>query len=279
MADQVAESVERPPAPPLRPFVDSYVGYRYEGFAPGIHAGLPSRHLTFVVPIGAPLEMAALPDPAQQPSAFSAPVGGLHAAPAAIRHDGNQFGVQLQVTPMGARALFGIPASAVAAGVVELSDLVGRCAAELVERVNEAATWAERFAALDDFLSRRLGEPPSVRDKVACAWHRILQTHGSVDVASLAREVGWSRRHLAQRFRAEYGLSPKQAARVLRFERSRWMLTRGAGTNLASIAAECGYADHAHMTREWHELAGASPTGWLAAEELPIVQDRQAGEG
>jgi transcriptional regulator GlxA family with amidase domain len=95
----------------------------------------------------------------------------------------------------------------------------------------------------------------------------------------LAGEVGWSRRHLTDRFTAEYGLGPKAMARVLRFERARWMIVRAAFPSLAAVAAECGYADQAHMTREWQALAGASPTAWLAAEQLPFVQDDDMVDG
>ena len=68
-------------------------------------------------------------------------------------------------------------------------------------------------------------------------------------------------------------------ARVLRFERSKGLLIRPDHLTLAAIAAECGYADQAHMAREWRTLAGASPTQWLADERLPFVQDGEAAEG
>ncbi len=57
---------------------------------------------------------------------------------------------------------------------------------------------------------------------------------------------------------------------MLRFERSKSMFIRDDHPSLATIAAECGYADQAHMAREWRALAGASPTQWLAAEGLPV---------
>ena len=58
---------------------------------------------------------------------------------------------------------------------------------------------------------------------------------------------------------------------MLRFERSKQLFIRPDHATLATIAAECGYADQAHMAREWRTLAGASPTQWLAAEQLPVT--------
>ena len=66
---------------------------------------------------------------------------------------------------------------------------------------------------------------------------------------------------------------------MLRFERARWMLVQNDHPSLARVAAECGYADQAHMTREWHALAGSSPSAWLADEQLPFVQDLDAPDG
>jgi AraC-like DNA-binding protein len=79
-------------------------------------------------------------------------------------------------------------------------------------------------------------------------------------VADLATEVGWSRRHLAARFASELGVTPKSAARLLRFQRTCALLDRGLG--LAAAAAAGGYYDQSHMTAEWRDLAGSTPAQW-----------------
>jgi AraC-like DNA-binding protein len=45
------------------------------------------------------------------------------------------------------------------------------------------------------------------------------------------------------------------------------------GTTIAEVAAATGYADQAHMAREWRTMAGCSPSAWLGTEELPFIQD------
>jgi AraC-like DNA-binding protein len=268
----VNESTIGRPAPPLRPFVDRYIGYRQEGFPPGVHRGLPSRHLTFIISLADPVDIAGMPDAAQRPAAYQAFVGGLHAAPATIRHDGTQVGVSIQLTPLGAHALLGVPAGALAWSVVDLEDVLGRPAGALVERLAEAPTWAARFAVLDEVLTSRLDEPAGPSRETVRAWERLVASGGSLDVRTLAREVGWSRRHLGERFRVELGLPPKVLGRVLRFERARRLLEAPRRPSLAEVAAVCGYYDQAHLNREFRELAGCSPLVWLA-EELPSVQD------
>jgi AraC-like DNA-binding protein len=272
VAPPVNESAIGRPAPPLRPFVDRYIGYRQEGFAPGLHRGLPSRHLTFIVSLADPVEIAGMPDAAQRPASYQAFVGGLHAAPATIRHDGTQVGVSIQLTPLGASALLGVPAGALAWSVIDLEAVVGRPAGELVERLVEATTWRDRFAVLDEVLTARLDAPAGPSRETVRAWERLVASGGSLDVRTLASEVGWSRRHLSERFRVELGLPPKVLGRVLRFERARRLLEGPHRPSLAEVAAACGYYDQAHLNREFRELAGCSPLVWLA-EELPSVQD------
>jgi AraC-like DNA-binding protein len=265
------------PAPPLRPFVERYTGYRLQGFEPGTHRGLPGRHLTFIISLSDPVQIAAMPDPRQPPAALGAFVSGLHDGPATIAHDGNQYGIGLDLTPAGARALLGLPAGELAGLVVGLDAFLGRRAEHLVDRLASAPTWAVRFAQLDEVLldlAARVETPPP-RPEVVRAWELLVLTGGSVEVGSLAAELGWSRRHLGERFRAEIGLAPKAAARVVRFERARLLLQRPHRPSLAEVAAATGYYDQAHLNRDWRDLAGCSPTVWLA-EELPPVQDPTA---
>ena len=88
------------------------------------------------------------------------------------------------------------------------------------------------------------------------AWHLLRASHGTARVADVARAVGWSERHLAARFRAEIGLTPKAAARVIRFDRARRMIP---GSNGAIVAATCGYADQSHLVRDFVEFTGLRP--------------------
>ncbi|MGH9097474.1 MAG: helix-turn-helix domain-containing protein [Acidimicrobiales bacterium] len=213
-----------------------------------------------------------MPDVVQMPGSFQAFVGGLHTTPAMIRHDGSQHGVSLELTPLGARALFGVPAAELAHAVLDLEDILGTNAIELVDRVASAPGWRERFAALDDVLTQQLREGGDVPREVIWAWEQLVSTGGTIEVGTLADEVGYSRRHFGELFRRELGLAPKAAARVLRFERSRRLIGRTDGPGLAAAAALSGYYDQAHLTKEWRDIAGCTPTTWIA-EELPSVQD------
>lgn len=110
----VSESARYRPPSALRPYVGWYAGYRQAGVAPARHRGLPSPYLTLIVTLDEPLHVAAHPDPRQAASRHEVLVGGLHTTPALVTHDGSQSGIQLGVTPRGARALLGLPAGELA---------------------------------------------------------------------------------------------------------------------------------------------------------------------
>lgn len=255
----VHEIVRARPAAPLAPYIRSYSGYRFAGVAPGFHQGLPSGSVTFIVSLDEPIDIVATPG-GQRPLALDALVGGLHLRPATIAHEGSGAGVSIDLSPLGSRALFGLPVAQLASLVVDLRDLLGPAGGELVERLRAAPSWPDRFAVLDEVLGRAVGEGTAVLPEVEHAWHVLAANGGRVTVTELASEVGWSRRHLTSRFSAELGVSPKGAARLLRFERTCALLDRGLG--LADAAVAGGYYDQAHMTGEWRELAGMTPSRW-----------------
>jgi AraC-like DNA-binding protein len=267
--------VEARPTPALRPYVTSYVGFELRGFPSGIHLGTPSRALNVVISLSEPLDVAVVPGAAPRRGRFETIAGGLTSRSVAIRHDGNQHGMRLSLTPLGARAIFGMPAAALAHDLVPLDDLLGSMGVELVDRLRRASTWEARFVALDALLVRSVergtvdGEAlHRVRPEVAEAWRRLVATRGQVRVGALSAELGWSRRHLGDRFRREIGLTPKTVARILRFEHAHELATADDPPSWVDVSTATGYADQAHLVRDWREFTGRSPTAWRRGEVL-----------
>ena len=196
----ISESVQRrastSAAPPL---VAWYSAYRQAGLPPGT-ASRPA------VPVpdahrhpGRSADRGRASRSAPRPASTACSFGGLHTVPALITHDGRQSGIQLQVTPLGARALLGLPAGELAGLDLEADDVLGPFAAELRSRVRAAGTWAQRFAVLDDLLLRRAVQresPGSPRPEVAYAWRALLASRGARPIADLSRDTGWTARHL-----------------------------------------------------------------------------------
>ncbi|NKQ56823.1 helix-turn-helix transcriptional regulator [Amycolatopsis sp. K13G38] len=253
--------------------ITRYIGYTQHDLPPSVHRGLPSRHVTLIVSLADPIRITGMPKPGEAPATMAAPVGGMHLSPALIAQDAFQSGVHVELDPLGVPALLGVSPAELSGYVVDLADLGVPRLARLPERLAAATSWAGRFAILDDVFAAAAGHNEPAPE-VARAWRRLVDAAGRLRVGTLAEEVGWSRRHLTERFRRQLGLSPKQAARVLRFERAGGLLRQG-GADLAELAVACGYYDQAHLGNEWRALAGCSPGTWIA-EELPFLQDQPA---
>lgn len=255
-----------PPVPPaLRAYVVSRVAYDVDFGAAGVHRGLPSTALTFVLPLDERLRVGWL-GTTEEHAAWSS-LSGLHAAPAAIHHTGSQRGIQLALTVAGARALLGRPAADLAGALSDLDEALPELA-DLPARLHDATTWPERLALVDRVLLGRLGAHDAQQARSEVGQALAALTRGTA-VEAVADEVGYSRRRLSTLVRAESGLTPTDYRRVARFQRTCGLLGRRP---LAEVAAACGYADQAHLTREWTALAGCPPTTWLR-EEFPFVQD------
>jgi AraC-like DNA-binding protein len=263
------------PAPPLRPFVSHYAGSRLRDVPQWEHAGLPSRYIDLIVSLARPIEIARMPG-AQAPGAFRAFVAGLQQSPALVRMGGDLDGLHVFLKPGAARALLGVSGRDVASHVVHLADIDRAMCAELMERLSGADLWPDRFAAVDRVLLRRL-RPVTMPDAMAWAWRRLALSDGRTTVHDLARDIGFSRRHFGERFMSEFGIAPKAAARVFRFEHACRLFLRSP-RRIADVAVASGFHDQAHMVREWHVLAGCSPREWVLGQ-LPFLQDYEIGRG
>jgi AraC-like DNA-binding protein len=257
----------------VQPLVSRYIGYEQSNIALPVHRGLPSRHVTLIISLQDPVRMSCRTGPA----AMQGLVGGLRTEPVLISQARTQCGIHLELHPFGVRTLFGFSAAELSGRIIGLDDLGWSALAELPERLASKLTWSERFDIVDDVLAAKASEPLCAAAELGEAWRLMLSTAGLVRIADLADEIGWSRRHFGEQFRAEIGLAPKQAARILRFERAGALLRRGH-LDLAGLAVECGYYDQAHLSNEWRALAGCSPRTWIA-EELPFLQDDRVFAG
>jgi AraC-like DNA-binding protein len=263
------------PAVPLRPFVSHYAGSRVRDVPEWQHAGLPSRHLDLIVSLAKPIEIARMPG-TQSPGTYRAFVAGLQEAPALVRMGGDLDCLHVFLKPGAARALLGVSGRDVASHVVHLADIDNTMCNELIERLSVTETWPERFAAVDQVLLRRL-RPVTMPGAMTWAWRSLASRHGCVPVRELARDAGFSRRHFGERFTSEFGIAPKAAARVFRFEHACRLFLRSP-RRIADVAMASGFHDQPHMVREWHALAGCSPREWILGE-LPFLQDYEIGGG
>ncbi len=171
--------------------------------------------------------------------------------------------LEVWLAPLGAYQLLGLPLNELQGRTVDLGDVLGPAGARLANRIRDASTWGRRFTILDEALLERAADGPRPSPEVARAWRLLVAAGGRVEIGRIAADVGWSHKHLITRFRSQTGLSPKTAARLVRFQRVVGHLTAGEATRWEQIAADHGYADQAHLARDFRMFAGTTPTGFL----------------
>jgi AraC-like DNA-binding protein len=143
---------------------------------------------------------------------------------------------------------------------VNLEDLVGSEAGYLRERLLNAGSASRRMRILLAWLARQRPDPPTIPGSITHALAALEHNPAIATLISTARELGISSRSLGEQFRQHVGMTPK---RYLRLQRFHQVMARAAGAgerDWADIALECGYFDQAHLSHEFREFCGMSPT-------------------
>jgi len=152
---------------------------------------------------------------------------------------------------------------------VPAAELFGPEAAEAGRAVlgadSDADSDADMVARAEAFLLHRLPSPDPAADEVAAMVERITAepTMFRVDQAAAALDVPVRR---LQRLFAEYvGAGPEWVLRRALLHEAAARADQGSGLDWASLAAELGYADQAHMTRDFTAAVGVPPAWYAGA--------------
>jgi AraC-like DNA-binding protein len=242
---------------------------------------LASRVVILVVAENTATEVPVLPVPgavmgvqyrghvvAEQGPLSQAGVTGIQSHLRRFIHPEATGSVLVRFTAQGAACL-GVPASHLLNESVSLEDLLGRVrSAELCERLCEAPNDRARVLVVEQFLMNL----PFANDSLVAHATGFLTQEAPLSVAQVAARLGVSERQLERRFRGRVGVSPKQFARLARFERAVAVAkalppgaTRTVGDDpatvpsLSAIAQRAGYYDQSHLAREVRQFAGVTP--------------------
>jgi AraC-like DNA-binding protein len=254
------ELVLRPPARRLRAFVGGYEGYvETRAPKPVLRQQVPATRLPLIFNFAERWHVGDSSDGSGRSELHDSFFAGLFDSSVFVAASGPATCLEVDLTPIGAHMLLGIPMHELANRVVDVEYVLPSSLRELPERLADARSWDARFTLLDDALAAVLADARKPSTEIVWAWNALVRTSGRVPVGALAEELGRSRRHLSARFREHVGLPPKVVARILRFRRAVDLLQKPPARSLAELAFECGYYDQAHLNRDFREFAGTSP--------------------
>jgi AraC-like DNA-binding protein len=253
------EYVAGMPSDHLKTWACSYGGYREDVGRTVCRLEVPRDRVTVILGFGDRLQINPI-DSKVPPVKCQAFVVGLGESPLIVQYNGVQYCIEIELIPWVVNKLFSGISADLTQGIFNLEDIWGNDTNLLLEQLNHKSSWQERFALVNQLLSERFaGSNQTIRPEIQWAWNQLDRYGGCLSIRELAKTLGWSDRHFSTCFRKEIGITPKAAARRIRFTRAHRLLTV-SDTSLSAIAANCGYSDQSHFTREFHLFSGCSPT-------------------
>jgi AraC-like DNA-binding protein len=257
---------EHQPAPALRDAVQCYwtLHGAVDGAAPARNRVLPDGCMDILFDLG---ERGVGGERARVIGAMES------AAVVWLRGSVDLLGVRFR--PGGAPRFLAERASELTRRTAPLSALWGALVEGLLDRLR-AAPPLQRAGLLDAMLLDR--RRPDPRDEQVLAAGRIIAASGgTVAVRAVRQALGVSARQLERRFEELVGVPPRFACKVARFQQSVDLALRRPDLPLARLAAEAGYYDQPHFTREFKALAGITPAGFLAERRSVVFVQDDAG--
>lgn len=267
----------RRPAPPLDRFVALL--WWHEG-APPAHAAermLPTAAMQLVVQLrGNTLLVGQGPEPTHFTPLSGAVLSGVYATPFVIPTAQQAACAGAVFRPGGAFPfLGGSPAAALQNTHVSLEALWGADAARLQASIAEAATPDAALTRLEQTLVRRIQPALEANPVVAAAVAALHHGGYRWTIAALAHEIGVSQQRLCRLFHEQVGLTPKQTARLQRFQAALRLRATDPAGSWADHALACGFADQSHLVHDFQEFTGLAPQAFRArwgtrANHLPL---------
>ena len=180
------------------------------------------------------------------------------------------FGVRLY--PYAIPPLLGLTSHEVVGGVHDIYSVLPR---DLVGKITEATSHAERISVFCRHLLRKPDNAPTVLER---AVHRMIETHGMETMTNLCSMLSISERQLERKFKESVGFSPKQYARILRFQCSKRRFVHRINS-FAEIAFDCNYADQPHFARDFKEFSGMTVTEYANLVNKPFSEEARVIKG
>ncbi|MFC9894145.1 helix-turn-helix domain-containing protein [Nocardia sp. NPDC127579] len=173
----------------------------------------------------------------------------------ALTGRGEIFGTTFR--PAGFHAVFGRSVAALTDRVLPGTDIFGSAALEFADRIATAPI-DDRGPVAEEFVRQHLSPPGSRAALVNEIVDTVLIDRSILRVDDLVDRFGIGKRLLQKLFREQVGVTPKWVIQRYRLHEAAQRLA-DADVDLATVAAELGYADQAHFARDFKSATGRPP--------------------
>src|SRR5262245_21713240 len=205
-------------------------------------------------------------------------LGGPQIGPLVLEQPAHQHVIGVRLRPAGAYTVVARPMRETTGLSLDLADLIGSEARELLELCETAASIERRFRVLAQWIVRRSARTRPMDTAVAWAVAQLDASGGAAPIAALRHHTGLSKTQLVEAFRDQVGLAPKRYGRIVRFRRALGQLQSVGPVRLTDVALDAQYWDQAHMNAEFRALGGVTPRAFLTARH-PVGDGSTVTEG
>jgi AraC-like DNA-binding protein len=223
----------------------------------------PNGRVELLLNFGEPYRL--LHGPAGADVCRSAWIGGPQVGPILLEQPAHQHVIGVRLRPAGAYAVVARPMRETTGLSVDLCDLIGPEANELMERCAAARSVMSRFRIVAEWIRGCFARAHGMDRPIAWAVTQIDASGGATPIAPLRERTGLSKTRLVEAFRDQVGLAPKLYGRIVRFHRTLAQLQTESAARLTDVAIDARYYDQAHMNAEFRILGGITPGAFLAA--------------
>lgn len=270
--------LSRPPGPRLQPFISQL--WANEGRRQGHQSEqrelmLPSGDTHVVIRLGhSAVQILENPQDRFGETISTAVVGGARVSAYAKLVGEQAPTVGFILRPGAAYRLMGAPGHELAGRHTSLDDIIpASLVADLRDKLLSLQQPSARLWTLERFFEDQVADCPGPDAVITAIASRLRR---GAAIGTIVAEIGYSHRHLAASFAAQTGLTPKLYQRIHRFSCMIDEWQRMAGGTLADLAVQFGYADQAHLTRDFRTFAGVTPHEYrrrlpLHARHVPIA--------
>lgn len=173
----------------------------------------------------------------------------------------------IRLRPGACRAVLGCPAEQLVNAGPLLSDIAPSAGA-LHQRLLLSDSLSSRLALLEVWVRAALQQPSDADRAVIAACH-ALGADSAVAIGDVARRLNWNVRTLHRQFLGACGYGPKHFQRIMRVQAALRAAHGGGSRRLGELASAAGYADQAHMTRDFRAITGFTPAAYFADKAQP----------